>query len=149
MRVFLVFLTLLFSFSISTIANADNRKGFRIPAEFRGEGKVPSCNDDSVLNKITKRFRRNNIHHLDSDLAFERIGRVRETDFLKNPKDQNDRRFCAAHAHLNNGKHPTLYYLIQEHHGLASISWGVDFCVNGYDFARAHGSSCRSLREPF
>lgn len=132
-----------------TTAKADHKIQLHIPAELRGDGSVPACDNARVLKKVTKRFRRNNIHHRDSDLEFDRLEQVRETDYVANPADQNDRRFCAAHVHLSDGTHPTVYYLIQERDGVASLGWGVDYCVSGHDIERAHGANCRSLREPF
>ncbi|MEO1066458.1 MAG: hypothetical protein AAFW47_03670 [Pseudomonadota bacterium] len=135
--------------SVANTAVADTNDLVHKPIDRRGEGKVPQCDDPSVLNKISKRFAKVQFKFRDSDLEFSNLERVRETGFEPNEIDQNDRRFCAAHVHLTDGNHPTLYYLIQEHEGLASIGWGVDYCVNGYDFERAHGAHCRSVRSPF
>ena len=134
--------------SVST-AHADHKLRFHIPSEFRGAGNVPECDANKVLKKLKKRFKRNEIHHRDSNLKFDRFENIRETDFITNPADRNDRRFCAAHVHLTNGKHPQVYYLIQERDGLASLTWGLDYCVAGQDIERAHGENCRSLRQPF
>lgn len=144
---------LLSAFSIflssMSVAIADKKERYVVPTEIRGAGKVPLCDHPRVLTKITKRFHKTNVKYRHSDLAFDRIENVRETDFISNPSDETDRRFCAAHVHLTNGTHPTVYYLIQERNGLASLSWGVDFCVTGHDPERAHGDTCRSLRAPF
>lgn len=149
MRFFLILLTTLIVLANAGMASADHKTRFHIPAELRGEGKVPYCDDGGVIKKITKRFRKNNIHHRDNDLEFERMEEIRETGFVKNPSDNTDRRYCAARVYLTNGKHPTVYYLVLERDGLASLTWGVDFCVSGLDFERAHGSHCRSLRAPY
>ncbi|MEP3525325.1 MAG: hypothetical protein ABJN24_07845 [Hyphomicrobiales bacterium] len=130
-------------------AIAKEKERFVVPTEIRGDGKVPLCDNPKVLAKITKRFHKTNVKYRHSELAFDRIEHVKETDHLTNPSDETDRRFCKAHVHLTNGTHPKLYYLIQERDGIASITPGVDFCVSGHDPERAHGDNCRSLRVPF
>lgn len=130
-----------------TVTGAKER--FVVPTEIRGVGRLPQCEHPGVLSKISNRFDKASRKYRNSDLTLEKIEDIRETEFVGNPSDQTDRRFCSAKAYLTDGTHPAVYYLIQEHHSVASIRWGVEFCVSGHDPERAHGADCRSLRDPY
>lgn len=130
-----------------TMASEDKKPV--VPTELRGEGAVPLCDDGKILKRISKRFKKNNAKHFDSDIEVVEFEEIRETDFLPNPTDRNDRRFCAGHAQLSNGNHPKIFFLIQEREGLASHGWGVEFCIRGHDPLRFYGDKCRSVRKPF
>lgn len=144
-----IFLATVLAFTFAATALADYSDPPKVEAGLKGAGKVPFCDNGKVLKKITKKFAKSNVRYNDPSIAFTQIEHIRETSFLENPTDQNDRRFCKAHVHLTNGTHPTMYYLIQEHEGIASLRWGVEYCVSGHDFERAHGARCRSLKAPF
>lgn len=149
MRALILLPAFILTLSSMGTAMADHRTRFHIPAELRGAASVPACDNPRVLKKISKKFRSNNVHNFDSTLKIENLTQARETDYIGNPADQNDRRFCVADSTLTNGTHPTVYYLIQERHGGASLKWGVEYCISGFDPERAHGADCRSLRAPF
>ena len=149
MRISKLFLATALILSSSISAFADYSDPPKVEAGLKGDGKVPLCDDAKVLKKITKKFAKINVRYNDPKIAFTEIEHVRETSFVPNPTDQNDRRFCKAHVHLTNGSHPSMFYLIQEHEGLASLGWGVEYCVIGHDFEREHGANCRSLKAPF
>ncbi|MEM8838331.1 MAG: hypothetical protein AAGE89_09580 [Pseudomonadota bacterium] len=117
--------------------------------KIRQVGTLPLCDHGPVLNKISKRFARVHKFYRDSDLALGEITSVRETAERLDVPEASNRRFCAAHVSLTDGADTTVYYMILDQGGLASIGWGVDFCVQGYDYERAHGAECRSLRAPF
>lgn len=148
---FLSAFSIVLSCVTGAIANdeGNDAKSYGATLEIRGNGKVPLCDNAEILNKITKRFHKTNLKYRDNDLAFESVDYVRETDYISNPSDEIDRRFCVADVDLNDGTQSTVYYLILERNGVASIGPGVDLCVIGHDPERAHGDECRSVKAPF
>lgn len=112
-------------------------------------GPLPVCEDQKVLSKITKRFDRVQQKYHETDLQILDIAEIRETDERIVVEEETDRRFCVAKAELSDGNQPHIYYMILEGGGLASFGWNVNYCVNGYDFERAHGDKCRSVKKPF
>jgi len=115
MRILKTILAATIALSTASLAYADISKPPKVEAGLKGAGKVPLCDDEKVLKRITKRFAKANVEYNDPSIAFTEIEHVRETSFTPNPTDQNDRRFCKAHVHLTNGTHPSMFYLIQEH----------------------------------
>ena len=106
----------------------------------------PECHDAKVLQTIVKRFNwaedrtwKRGFHLDDVELARERM-------VQKSTVSSIARRYCRGHARLTNGKHPTLYYLIEEGQGFAGNHFNVEFCLGGYDRWNEYDGSCRVLR---
>ncbi len=106
----------------------------------------PGCDDSGVLNKIIKRFNWAENRTWGRGFSLDEIERTRE----RLVKDTHDspipRRYCRGHALLSNGKHPTVYYLIEGGQGFAGNSYNVEFCISGLDEWNDHDGSCRALR---
>lgn len=109
-------------------------------------GGFPDCGDQKVLNKIVKRYNWAEEHTWQRGIELNDIDRARERLTLDGDSHMINRRFCRGHAHLSNGSHPTVHYLIEEGQGFASIGWNVEFCVVGHDRWMVYDGSCRALR---
>lgn len=122
----------------------------------------PQCGDAKVLGKIIKRFNKAEDKTWHRGFYLEDITRVRERKVLGDgyfeereiTDDYHDtpmherlvpRRYCRGHAQLTNGRHPTLFYLIEGGQGFAGNSYNVEYCVNGLDPWREYDGSCRVL----
>lgn len=111
---------------------------------------TPHCDDTATLQRIAKRFmhQAREVHH-DDNLAIVDFSHVGETRF----RDQDvhkarpiPRRYCSARAHLSDGRHRTVWYLIEGGAGFASIGTNVEFCVSGFDRWNVYNAACRVLR---
>ncbi len=106
----------------------------------------PQCGDIKVLGKIVERFNWAEEKTWQRGFYLEDIERVRERLEQSTRVSQIPRRYCRAHARLTNGKHPTLYYLIEGGQGFAGNHFNVEFCLGGYDRWNEYDGSCRVLR---
>lgn len=110
-------------------------------------GAVPDCADPSVIETIRGKFLHADAHVLRRGLAIEAVDRIRQSYFGDLNAGPTLRRYCYAHAYLNDGPKPkTLYYLIEQNYGFVGISWNVEFCVQGYDPWRVQDGNCRAVR---
>lgn len=107
---------------------------------------LPVCDEAKVLAKVTDKFAYYDTHIIGSGLAIADIGQIRETRVDVNGPSLIPRRYCNATATLSNGKRSELVYLIEYQAGFASIHWGVQSCLPGYDPYRVYGAWCRSIR---
>ncbi|MGE0501290.1 MAG: hypothetical protein AB7I79_06445 [Rhizobiaceae bacterium] len=107
-----------------------------------------ACDDPSILARIENRFRHQVRHvpHL-PDVEIVGFRKVHQRRYLPlSEKRPIARRYCAATAALSNGKHRTVWYLIEDRMGFASVGDGVEFCVSGFDRWRVYNGHCRVLR---
>ncbi len=111
-------------------------------------GKVPLCDAQSVLNNIAKRYHTANVKTWQTGLAIGTVTKIDQVKFEPANPGLIDRRFCHARVELSNGHPSDLYYLIEERQGVASIGWGVEFCLPGQDPWRVYDGFCRSIRAP-
>jgi capsid protein len=106
------------------------------------------CGEAWVLNKITSRFSYQ-VHHVpnlpDVEITdFQRIHQHRY--FPANDTWPIGRRYCGATVSLSDGGARTIWYLIEEGQGFASIGDNVEFCVSGFDRWMVYNGRCRVLR---
>ena len=106
----------------------------------------PDCHDPKVLGKIKKRFNWAEDATWNRGFYLDHIERTRERVVHDAHVSSIPRRYCRAHARLSNGKHPTLYYLIEAGQGFAGNSFNVEFCISGLDRWNEYDGSCRVLR---
>lgn len=122
----------------------------------------PQCHDTKVLGKIVERFNWAEDNTWHRGFYLMDIDRIRERTVLGHgygepthaegydapPAHERliPRRYCRAHALLTNGRHPTLFYLIEGGQGFAGNGFNVEFCINGLDPWREYDGSCRVLR---
>lgn len=106
----------------------------------------PLCDNERVLRRIVKRFNSAEDDTWNRGIYLDAIERTRERTVLDNEERLVPRRYCRGHALLTNGRHPTVFYLIEGGQGFAGLSYSVEFCVNGLDPWREFDGSCRVLR---
>lgn len=114
-------------------------------------GEMPRCDDARVLGQVQRRFhiQATRVHHA-PELKLDGVERIRHVEDVPGYKVERptliQRRYCQGHARLNDGKHPQVYYLIEQRAGFVGVSWNVEFCMAGYDPWRVHDGNCRTLR---
>ena len=108
--------------------------------------RLPVCDEAKVLANVTNKFAFYDAHIIGSGLAIADIGDIRETKVSVDGPSLIPRRYCHAMATLSNGRQSELVYLIEFKAGFASIHWGVQSCLPGYDPYRVYGAWCRSIR---
>ncbi|MCV3210296.1 hypothetical protein OHD62_20865 [Mesorhizobium sp. YC-39] len=106
------------------------------------------CGEDWVLKKITNRFSYQ-VHHVPHlpDVEIVDFQRIHQHRYL--PADETwpiGRRYCGAIVSLSDGRARTIWYLIEEGQGFASIGDNVEFCVSGFDRWLVYNGRCRVLR---
>ncbi|MBL4645400.1 MAG: hypothetical protein JKY99_02950 [Rhizobiales bacterium] len=117
----------------------------------RGPGFIPACNNARVLKRIQRKFNWaerktwSKIRHAPAR-QLSHIQRVRQTRATGRTKSRIDHRHCRAHGVLSNGYKHTIYYMIEERMGFASLSWQVSYCMRGHDSWHVYGASCKSVR---
>ena len=116
---------------------------FRDP---RFQDRLLPCDATQPLEQIRARFEQKERRFWNSSLTivgFDRVA-LRST----NPWGQNNipRRYCAARAHLSDGRVRNVDYAIMEDQSLAGFTWGVEWCVNGLDRGRSFDPACRMAR---
>lgn len=107
------------------------------------DGVVPACDHPAALSEIASRFATTQSRFWSSSLRIDRIDRVRETAFRPWGRDLIPRRFCRARALLSDGRKRPLYYWIGEDTGMIGATWGVTWCVVGYDRNWAYNPACQ------
>jgi len=109
----------------------------------RYDAVVPACDDPAALAEIASRFAAKERRFWNSELEILRIDHVREAAFRPWDRDLIPRRFCAARALISDGHARPVYYAIGEDTGIIGATWGVQWCVVGYDRNLAYGPACR------
>ena len=112
----------------------------------RYDGQLPACDDASALGKISGRFAQKEGTFWVSDLAITGFDKVREIAFRPWGHDVIPRRYCSARVALSNGRASMVYYSIAEDQGLIGATWGVEWCVDGYDRNLAYAPNCKMAR---
>jgi hypothetical protein len=106
----------------------------------------PECHDEKVLSTIIKRFNGAENSNWFRGFTLSDIERTRESLGQSTYESPIPRRYCRGHALLSNGKHPTVFYLIEGGQGLAGNSFNVEFCISGLDEWNDYDGSCRAIR---
>ena len=106
------------------------------------------CSEPRVLNKITDRFsyQVRHVPHL-PNVAIIDFHDIRQHRYL--PAQENwpiGRHYCRATVTLSSGYDRSIWYLIEEGQGFASIGDNVEFCVSGFDRWMVYNGHCRVLR---
>ncbi len=121
-----------------------------VPAERREysfSGRLPACNDPSVLSTISSRFQSREDRYWESGLAIAAYDRIAEIGMRSPGLDFIPRRYCMARALFNDGSARKVNFAIVEKMGwLGVLGFGVQWCVDGLDRNRAFGDECRAAR---
>jgi hypothetical protein len=107
------------------------------------DGVLPACNHPEALARIASRFATKERRFWNSSLQIVGIDHVRETAFRPWDRDLIPRRFCVGRAYISDGKVRPVYYWIGEDTGMIGASWGIEWCVVGYDRNWAYNPSCK------
>ena len=109
----------------------------------RYDAVLPACDDPAALAEITSRFATKESRFWNSTREILRIDHVRETAFRPWDRDLIPRRFCAGQALISDNSLRPVYYWIGEDAGMIGASWGVQWCIVGYDRNWAYNPNCR------
>ena len=112
------------------------------------DGVLPAC--DAALPRITEQFTKTQEKFWALSPAIVGFERVREISYSPWALGTIPRRFCQATALVQDPRFPKVAYRkhkvtyqITEDAGFASIGWGVEWCVTGYDWEWAYNPGCR------
>ncbi len=120
-----------------------------VPAEQREiafSAHLPGCDDASVLGKISSAFARKEGRFWNSSAEIQWFEKIRDVAWRPWGYDMIPRRFCTAVAILSDGRKHRVDYSVRENLGFIGMTWGVEWCVAGYDRNRAYAPSCRAAR---
>jgi len=121
----------------------------QIPAEERWlayDARLPGCDAPEVIERLRSRFAEKEATYWTSSLQIASVNRIRPVAFRPNGLDLIPRRYCRGEARLNNHKVSTVYYSIIEDAGMAGYSYGLHFCLAGYDRNWANAPGCKMAR---
>jgi hypothetical protein len=109
----------------------------------RYDGWLPACDNPLALAKIDVHFWVKEIRFWDPRIWISRFGEVREVAYRPWGDYAIPRRFCAARTLMSDGTETITYYSIGEDTGFAGATWGVEWCVTGYDRNMAYSPRCK------
>ena len=109
----------------------------------RYDGWLPACDNPLALAKIDIRFWVKEVRFWDPRIWISRFGEVREVAYRPWGQYAIPRRFCAAQTLMSDGTQTITYYSIGEDTGFAGATWGVEWCVTGYDRNMAYSPRCK------
>lgn len=124
---------------------------------------VPACDDADVLAEVEDQFEYGAPRVLETKLEILEFSGMIETGYFPQrlddplPSSPIERRYCQATALISDGKHRTVYYVIEHPMGFAAAgghlgrfspvkSWRAEGCVLGLDEWHVYGADCQSLR---
>lgn len=105
------------------------------------DGDVPSC--EAALGTISDRFSTKESRFWNSNAQILGYERVRQVAFRPWARGTMPRRFCRAVAEVSDGRKHVVNYYITEDGGEIGATWGVTWCVVGYDRNMAYSPSCK------
>ena len=108
------------------------------------DGALPAC--EAALEKIAWRFAQKEGRFWNSNAQIVGFERVREIAFRPWAPGTIPRRFCTATALVNDGRKHRVSYWIGEDTGMIGASWGVEWCVDGFDRNWAYNPRCKMAR---
>ncbi|MBS7545812.1 hypothetical protein [Ancylobacter oerskovii] len=134
-------------------------------------GNVPACDTPEALARIQKHFAETQSTYWDSKATIDGFDHVQEVAFRPWGPEYQPRRYCAADAvvsgapatagHVYAGgqyaggkvgavkavpagaSRHKVYYSIIEDGGFIGFSWGVEWCVQGFDRSWTYAPNCR------
>jgi len=113
---------------------------------YDGDGKLPLCADEVALIKIASRFGEKERVFWNSKLEIVAFDDIRQTAYRPWAPNTVPRRFCTGVAFVSDGlKHP-IYYSISEDLGMIGGTFGVEWCVLGFDRNWAYNPACKMAR---
>jgi hypothetical protein len=110
----------------------------------RYDGNVPSCGYG--LDTVASRFAEKEWKFWNSGLQITGFSDIREIAFRPWTSDNIPRRYCTAHALMNDGRTRQVHYSIIEDGGFAAFGPDVEWCVTGLDRNWAYNRACKAAR---
>jgi hypothetical protein len=115
---------------------------------------LPKCDDPGVLSTITGRFDEAENTYWGGRNAVGGFEQVREIGFRANGLAYIPRRYCVARAAIADPLAPppqqprlhTVVYSVGAAESMIGWSWGVEWCVVGFDREHAYEPACLVLR---
>ena len=108
---------------------------------------LPSCGEASVHARIVERFNQADRTQWHRGTRLKYIRQASERAYNIYPDSRINRRYCRGKAYMSDGRTRRVHFLIEQHMGLASFGWGVEYCMKGSDYWHAYGGWCRVLRK--
>ncbi|RDV04863.1 hypothetical protein [Undibacter mobilis] len=108
------------------------------------DGDLPSC--EAALGEITSRFESTQARFWNSNVQILGYERVREVAYSPWAKGTVPRRFCSAVADVSTGRKHVVNYYITEDGGMIGATWGVTYCVVGFDSNMVYSPACKMAR---
>ncbi|HSR76753.1 MAG TPA: hypothetical protein VLN57_09210, partial [Xanthobacteraceae bacterium] len=90
--------------------------------------------------RIQSRFSQKEREYWNSELRIVGWEYIREQAFMPWHYASIPRRFCTGKVHINDGTVHRIHYSIAEDTGIIGATWGVNWCVDGYDRNWAYAS---------
>lgn len=116
------------------------------PIERHYGDRLPWCNDQWALDRISWFFAEKESRFWNSPLQIQFFSEIREVAFRPWGYGKIPRRYCEAKAGVSDGKLRTVYYSIIKDGGFAGIGTGVEWCVKGLDRNWAYAPNCQAAR---
>jgi hypothetical protein len=113
-------------------------------AKWQDDGRLPAC--EHGLNSIVWEFAQKEDRFWNTGARILSFERVREIAYSPWAPGTIPRRFCTAVALVNDGRKHTVNFWIGEGTGLIGASWGVRWCVVGFDHNWAYNPNCKMAR---
>lgn len=107
-----------------------------------------ACHEQSVINGAVAQFTRM-IHGMPDmpKVQIDAVGNVSTTRIEpKTYPSGFERTYCKATARMSNGENRSIWYIIENGQGFASIGRNVESCVEGFDKWYVYDGRCRVLR---
>lgn len=108
------------------------------------DGDVPPC--EAALGEITSRFESSQAQSWNTNVQILGYEKVRQVAFSPWAKGTVPRRFCSAVADVSTGRKHVVNYYITEDGGMIGATWGVTYCVVGFDRSMAYSPACKMAR---
>lgn len=105
------------------------------------DGDLPAC--EAALGEITSRFESTQSRFWNTNVQILGYEKVHQVAYSPWAKGTVPRRFCTAMAEVSTGRKHRVNYYITEDGGMIGATWGVTFCVVGFDRSMAYSPACK------
>ena len=112
----------------------------------RYDAVLPPCDAPAALDRIAKTFSQKESKYWNSQMKIVEFFGIRELAFRPWAVQTIPRRFCGGTVVVSTGRRHRVYYSIIEDGGLIGATWGVEWCVVGFDRNWAYNPACRMAR---
>ncbi|MEF2070958.1 hypothetical protein [Consotaella aegiceratis] len=105
------------------------------------------CFDTDVLGDVESQFEYGAPRMLRADLSIVEFSNLQERGFLpRNEERLVERHYCQGTVLISDGQYRTVYYVVEDPMGFASMGRRAEGCVLGLDAWHVYGAGCQSLR---